>query len=123
MFSNCARSGTDGSTGEFFSSLMMLCCYVLHVLKDFVHWNCCIEEIRAFLELLEFEGRLARQLRFHLFNSWNLKDASHDSFVFIASTLGIRRMPRTTALFSRIIEAIFCAAHEFQDRTLARFSS
>ena len=35
------------------------------------------------LQLLEFEGCLARKLRFHLFNSWNLKDASHESFVFV----------------------------------------
>ena len=69
--------------GDFFSSLMMLCYCVLHVLRHFVHWNCCIEEMRSLLELLEFEGSLARKLRFQLFNSWNLKEASHESFVFM----------------------------------------
>ena len=42
--------------GDFFSSLMMLCYCVLHVLRHFVHWNCCIEEMRSLLELMEFEG-------------------------------------------------------------------
>ena len=75
--------------GDFFFSLMMLCHCVWHVLRHFVHWYCCIEEMRSVLDLLEFEGCLARKLRFHLFNSWNLKDASHEGFVFISSTLGI----------------------------------
>ena len=35
------------------------------------------------LQLLEFEGRLPRKLRFHIFNFWNLKEASHKSFVFM----------------------------------------
>ena len=86
--------------GDFFSSLMMLCFCVLNVLRCFVQRNCCIEEMRSFLELLEcegslarqhrfhlfnpwnFEGSLARQLRFHFFSSWSLREASHDSFVF-----------------------------------------
>ena len=34
------------------------------------------------LQLLEFEGRIARQLRFHIFHFWISKDASHESFVF-----------------------------------------
>ena len=110
-------------SGDLFSSLMMLCYCVSHVLGHFVHWNCCIEEMRSVFDLLEFEGRLARKLRFHffnfwilkeashesfvfnrfhLFNSWNLKDASHESFVFISSTLGIRRTPRTKASFSSL---------------------
>ena len=67
-----------GCSRYFFSSLMMLCYCVLHVLRHFVDWNCCIEEMCSFLELLEFEGCLARQLRFHLFNCWNVKEASHD---------------------------------------------
>ena len=54
------------------------------------------------LQLLEFEGCVARKRRFHIFNSWNSKDASHESFVFNSSTLGIRRMPRTKALFSHL---------------------
>ena len=37
----------------------------------------------SYLQLLEFEGSLARKLRFHIFNSWNLKEASHESFVFM----------------------------------------
>ena len=43
-------------SGDFFSSLMLLCYCVLHVLRHFVHWNCCIEEMRSLLDLLEFEG-------------------------------------------------------------------
>ena len=35
------------------------------------------------LQLVEFEGCLARKLRFHIFNSWNLKEALHESFVFM----------------------------------------
>ena len=58
--------------GDFFFSLLMLCCCyrVLHVLRHFVRWNCCIEEMRSLLELLEFEGSLA------------LKEASHEGLVF-----------------------------------------
>ena len=41
----------------------MLCYCVLHVLRHFVQWNCCIEEMRSMLQLLEFEGCLARKLR------------------------------------------------------------
>ena len=37
--------------GDFFSSSMMLCYCVLHVLRHFVHWNCCIEEMRSPLDL------------------------------------------------------------------------
>ena len=69
--------------GGFFSSLMMLCYCFVHTLKHFVQWNWCIEEMRSLLDLLEFEGYLARKLRFHLFNSWNSKETSHESFVFI----------------------------------------
>ena len=49
--------------GDFFSSLMMLCFCLSHVLRCFVHWNCCIEEMRSLLELLELERCLARKLR------------------------------------------------------------
>ena len=31
--------------GDFFSSLMMLCYCVLHVLRHFVHWNCCVQRM------------------------------------------------------------------------------
>ena len=75
-------------SSDFFSSLMMLCYCVLHVLRHSVHWNCCIEDMRSVLDLLEFEGSIARKLRFHFFNSWNSKDASHESFVVKSSTLG-----------------------------------
>ena len=71
-----------GCSRYFFSSLMMLCYCVLHVLRHFVHWNCCIEEMCSFLELLEFEGSLARKRHCHSFDSWNSKEASHESFVF-----------------------------------------
>ena len=49
-----------------------------------MHWNCCIEEMRSMLQLLELEGSLARKRRFHFFNSWNLKEASHESVVIIS---------------------------------------
>ena len=78
-------------SGDFFSSLMMLCYCVLHVLRYSVHWNCCTEEMRSLLDLLEVEGSLARNRRFHLFNSWNWKETSHESFVFVSSTSGILR--------------------------------
>ena len=81
---------------HFFSSLMMLCCCVLHVLKHFVHGKCCVEDMfshlqllewrprtkASFSHLLEFEGRLARKLRFHTFKSWNLTETSHETLVF-----------------------------------------
>ena len=35
--------------GDFFSSLMMLCYCVLHVLRHFVHWKCCGGEMCAHL--------------------------------------------------------------------------
>ena len=75
--------------GDFFSSLMLLCFCVLHVLRHSVHWNFCIEEMCSLLELLEFDGRLAQQLRFHLLNSWNLKESSHESFVFTNHGCGL----------------------------------
>ena len=85
--------------GDIFYSFLMLCYCVLHVLGHFVHWNCCIEEMRS---LLEFEGRLARQRRFHLFNSWNLKEASQESFVVTCSTVGNWRTPRMKASLSHL---------------------
>ena len=45
----CGRRRFSGS------SLMLLCSCVLHALRHFVHWNCCIEELCSLLELLEFE--------------------------------------------------------------------
>ena len=40
----------------------------------------------------------------HIFNFWDLNDASHKSFVFTSSSLGIWRMPRTKASLSQILE-------------------
>ena len=54
------------------------------------------------LQLLEFEGRVARKLRFRIFNCWNLKDISHESFVFASSTVGIWRTSGTKASFSHL---------------------
>ena len=83
--SRTARAVEVMVPGDFFSFLMMLCFCVLH-LRHFVHWNCCIEEMHSFLDplefegcprakasfsplqLVEFEGCLARKLRFHIFN-------------------------------------------------------
>ena len=52
----------------------------------------------SYLQLLEFEGGLARKLRFRIFtccfyifnyfNGWNLKEVSHESFVSAFSTVG-----------------------------------
>jgi hypothetical protein len=41
--SNCARNVTEGSRLLFFSSLLMLCYCVLHVLNHFMQWNWCIK--------------------------------------------------------------------------------
>ena len=75
--------------GDFFFSLMMLCYCVLHVFRHFLHWNCCVEDMCSHLQLLEFDGSITVKLRFHIFNCSNLKDASHESCVFVSSTLGI----------------------------------
>ena len=56
--------------------------------------------IVRFVILLEFEGSIARKLRFHIFNFSNLKDASHESVVIASSTFRIWRKHRTKALFS-----------------------
>ena len=39
-FSRIARVPSD-----FFSSLMTLCYCVLHVLRHFRHWNCCVQRM------------------------------------------------------------------------------
>ena len=55
------------------------------------------------LQLLDFEGCLARKLRSHIFNCWNLKDVWHESFVFKPSTaFGMWGMSRTKASFSHL---------------------
>ena len=61
---------------DFLFSLIMLCYCVLHVLKHFLHWNCCVEDMWSHLQLLKFEGCIARKLRFHIFNSSNLTKTS-----------------------------------------------
>ena len=55
----------------------------------------------SYLQLLEFEGGLARNLPLHIFNCWNFK-VSHESFLFTSSTGGIWRRSRTKASFSHI---------------------
>ena len=57
--------------GVFFFSLMTLCYCALHMLKLFLHWNCCVKDMWAHLQLFKFEGSLAGKLRFHIFNFWN----------------------------------------------------
>ena len=52
-------------------------------------------------------GTVALKTCAHSFNSSNLKEASHKSFVFIASTFGIWRKHRTKASFSHIMDAIW----------------
>ena len=75
--------------GDFFFSLMMLTIVfcVLHVLRHFVHWNCCVEGMSLHLALLESERSVERKLHFHTFNSWKLTEASHESFLSISTTL------------------------------------
>ena len=87
--------------GDCFSSLMMLCCAImLQVLRHFVQWNCCVEDLCSNLQLLKFEGTRARKLRFHIFNCWNLKEPSRESFDLTSSSVGIGMKPRTKAAFS-----------------------
>ena len=54
------------------------------------------------LELSKFEGMLARKLRFHICKCWNLKDISHESFVFTSAIVGIWRASRTKASLSHL---------------------
>ena len=88
--------------GDFFSSLLMLCYCVLHVLRHFVQWNCCIKEMHSLLQLLELEGGLARKRRFNFFNSWNSKDASLESFVCtnLGCDLSVRICTKKHCVFS-----------------------
>ena len=74
---------------DFLYSLMMLCYCVLHVLKHFLHWNCCVKDMWSHLQLLKFEGSLARKLRFRILNSWNLTEASHESRAVFADRSGM----------------------------------
>ena len=98
--------------GHFFSSLMMLCYCVLHMLKHFLHWNCCVQRMCSRVvvrrhsivfrnsALADRSGMAASRfivaapacvilLRFvaksrkcHIFKFQKLKEASHESFVF-----------------------------------------
>ena len=54
------------------------------------------------LERLAFQGSLAQKLHFQSLNIWNLKEISHESFIFKARTLGIWRTSRTKAFFSTL---------------------
>ena len=67
-------------------SLLWCCCAIVLCIR----WN----------TLYSGTGALKRSV--HFLTSWNLKDTSHESFVFTSSTLGIRRKPRTKASFSSI---------------------
>ena len=53
---------------DFFSSLMMLSFCVSHLLRYFLQWNCCVEDMCSHFQVLEFDGSLARKLCFH--TSW-----------------------------------------------------
>ena len=50
-------------------------------------WNCRFRHCFVQLELSKFEGSLARKLRFHIFHFHFLREISHESFVFISSTV------------------------------------
>ena len=96
---------------DFLFSLMTLCYCVLHMLKHFLHWNCCVQRMcsrvvrrhsivfcnsvsadRSGMAALRFIVAAAAcviLLRFaaksrtcHIFKVWKLKEASHESFVF-----------------------------------------
>ena len=74
----------------------------------------------AKLEQLVFEGCLARKLRCQSLNTWNLKDASHDSFGCKAWTVGIWRMSRTKASFPNLEQLEFeeCLARRLRFQSL-----
>ena len=99
-----ARSVELMVPGDFLYSLMMLCYYVLHVLRHFLHCHCCVEDMCSHLQLLELEGCIARKLHFHIVIFCNWKEASHESVIFTSSTRGIARKPRTKASFSHLHE-------------------
>ena len=66
------------------------------------------------LQLSDFEGGLARKLRFHIFNFQTLKEVSHESFVFTSSTFNFWGRSRTKASFSHLQLSLF------EGRSLAR---
>ena len=52
------------------------------------------------LQLLDFEGGLARKLRFHIFNFQFLREVSHESFLFTSSTFSFwGKKSRTKCVF------------------------
>ena len=91
-------------------------------------WKSRTEASFSHLPLSLFEGRLARKLRFHIFNfhflkgglAWKLrfhifpfhflKDVSHESLVFKSSTFTFWGTSRTKALFSHL-QLLFFEAH------------
>ena len=106
--SRIARAVELMGQGVFFFSLMTLCYCVLHMLKHFLHWNCCVQRMcsrvvrrhsivfcnsvsahRSGMAALRFIFAAAAcviLLRFaaksrkcHIFNVWKLKEASHDT--------------------------------------------
>ena len=91
------------------ASLMMLCYSVLHVLTEIL----CAFAFCMSWELLHWRDAVTswplgswRKPRtkssFSSLQFWNLKEASHESFVFICSTTGIWKKPRTKASFSSL---------------------
>ena len=59
------------------------------------------------LQLLDFDGRLAQKLRFHIFHFHFWRDVSHKSVVFTSSTFTFSGTPRTKASFSHLPLALF----------------
>ena len=59
------------------------------------------------LQLSDFEGCLARKLRFHIFNVQILRDVSHESFAFTSSACRLWRKFCTKASFSHLQRSDF----------------
>ena len=59
------------------------------------------------LQLLDFDGRLAQKLRFHIFHFHFWRDVSHKSVVFTSSTFTFSGTPRTKASFSHLLLSLF----------------
>ena len=83
MLSNSVRSGINDARYFFFPLMTELGYYISHILKYFLHWNCCIEDNTNIFNSSNLIGSIARKLRFHILNSWNWTAASHESCVFI----------------------------------------
>ena len=66
------------------------------------------------LPLSDFQGLLARKLRFHIFHFHFLRDVSHESFVFTSSAFSFLGKPRTKYVFWEIADArnaLFCGTN------------